>query len=318
MAFSFIESLLAQVDAAAQSAPELTTMEKWWQDWQPFFYALLYILAIFIAPFIVARFISKSIRLPSIATRLGVVLAAATAAVLFIVNGQLLLGPDMKGGTTLVYNIVDTKLGDEISASALASALSGRIDPSGTKEISIRPRGSSQIEITVPSTDEFELQQIKKSITPAGQLEFRVVANTRDHEDIIRLARLQASENRTDVLNAEGQPVGRWYLVGREEKMRDGVYPLLTPVGGDIIRNARTGEVLSVPQLDNADHALERWLQSQGIQDIDLLIALEFIGRPYTELFGDDLASAQTETSKMGEPIVGFRLAGEGPTKCSS
>jgi SecD/SecF fusion protein len=44
-------------------------------------------------------------------------------------------------------------------------------------------------------------------------------------------------------------------------------------------------------------------------------MALEFLGRPYAELYGDDLASAQTEFSKMGEPIVGFRFNSQGAGK---
>jgi len=307
---------LAQVDATAQAAPELTGYAKWWADWQPFLVSLLYIFIVFVLPFLIAQMISRAIRMPAAATRIGVVLMAAFAAALFVFKGELPLSIDMKGGTTLVYNIVQSDDGDDLDPAALASALNERIDPSGTREITIRPRGGSQIEITVPTDDPFELEQIKATITTSGQLEFRVVANTRDHDDIITLARLQAKENRIDVLGASGNPVGRWYAVGREADSIQGIYPLRTPVTGDIIRNSETGEVLNVPQLDQgADYALEKWLATQNVKNIDVLMALEFIGRPYTEVFGDDLASAQRETSKLGEPIVGFRLAGEGSNK---
>lgn len=314
---NFFQLLIAQADMSASQVTELTGAAKWWAEWQPVFYGLLYVLAIFVLPFVVSRLISNAIRLPSVATRMGTALAATIAAALFVINGQLLLGPDMKGGTTLVYNIVETPGGEEIDAAALASALSGRIDPSGTKEITIRPRGSNQIEITLPSTDEFELERIKSSITTAGQLEFRVVANTRDHEDIIRLAAAQEAERRLDVINAEGKPVARWYTVGREDenKSKQGVRPLLTDVTGDIIRNSETGQLVNLPQLSGKPLEVENWLDSQGIKSIDILMALEFLGRPYAELYGDDLASAQTEFSKMGEPIVGFRFNSQGAGK---
>ena len=102
-------------------------------------------------------------------------------------------------------------------------------DASGTKELTIRPRGKDQIEITVPTTDEYELQQIKNAITTAGQLEFRVVANTRDHSDIIGLARAQASltedkdRTKADVRDATGRVVGRWYAVGRAKEEVEGI-----------------------------------------------------------------------------------------------
>jgi SecD/SecF fusion protein len=311
-----LHSILAQVDTAAQAAPELTGYDKWWADWQPFFVGLLYVFIIFVLPFLAAQVISRAVRLPNAAFRIGMVLMAVFGSALFVLKGQLPLSIDMKGGTTLVYNIIESEDGEELDAAALASALSERIDPSGTREITIRPRGGSQIEITVPTDDPFELEQIKATITTSGQLEFRVVANTRDHDDIITLARLQAKENRIDVVGASGKPVGRWYAVGRESESVQGIFPLRTPVTGDIIRNSETGEVLNVPQLDQGvDYALEKWLASQNVKSIDVLMALEFIGRPYTEVFGDDLASAQRETSKLGEPIVGFRLAGEGANK---
>lgn len=311
-----LHSILAQVDTAAQAAPELTGYDKWWADWQPFFVGLLYVFIIFVLPFLAAQVISRAVRLPNAAFRIGLVLMAVFGSALFVLQGKLPLSIDMKGGTTLVYNIIESEDGEELDAAALASALGERIDPSGTREITIRPRGGSQIEITVPTDDPFELEQIKATITTSGQLEFRVVANTRDHDDIITLARLQAKENRIDVVGASGKPVGRWYAVGRESESVQGIFPLRTPVTGDIIRNSETGEVLNVPQLDQGtDYALEKWLASQNVKSIDVLMALEFIGRPYTEVFGDDLASAQRETSKLGEPIVGFRLAGEGANK---
>lgn len=311
-----LHSILAQVDTAAQAAPELTDYDKWWADWQPFFVGLLYVFIIFVLPFLAAQVISRAVRLPNAAFRIGLVLMAVFGSALFVLQGKLPLSIDMKGGTTLVYNIIESEDGEELDAAALASALGERIDPSGTREITIRPRGGSQIEITVPTDDPFELEQIKATITTSGQLEFRVVANTRDHDDIITLARLQAKENRIDVVGASGKPVGRWYAVGRESESVQGIFPLRTPVTGDIIRNSETGEVLNVPQLDQGtDYALEKWLASQNVKSIDVLMALEFIGRPYTEVFGDDLASAQRETSKLGEPIVGFRLAGEGANK---
>jgi SecD/SecF fusion protein len=278
-------------------------------------------LAVFVLPFVLSRAITKSLRLPTLTTRMGFALAATIAAALLVTFGKLGYGPDMQGGTTLIYNIVEAKAGEEFNAGALASALSQRVDPSGTKEISIRPRGADQIEITVPTTDTFELQRIKDSITAAGQLEFRVVANTRDHDTIIQLARAQGNQPgpdqlKADVRDATGRIVGRWYNVGRSQETVQGIRPLQTQVDGDIIRNSRTGQIIVPPPGEpGVDYPLEKYLKSAGIESIDVLMALELNGRAYTEVFGDDLDSAQASTSNMGEPNVSFRLSGEGAGK---
>lgn len=281
---------------------------------------IAFVFAVFVLPFILSKLITNSLRLPALSGRMGIALAATIAAALFVTLGELRYSSDMKGGTTLIYNII--KADQDLNPTALASSLSQRIDPSGTKEITIRPRGSDQIEITVPTTDEYELQQIKNAITTSGQLEFRVVANTRDHSDIIGLARAQAglteAKDRTkaDVRDATGRVVGRWYAVGRAKNEVEGVRPLQTSVDGYIIRNSLTGQLVTLPQLDTTiEFPVEKFLKTSKIENVDVLMALELAGRPYTEVFGDDLSSATTTTSNMGEPIVAFRLSASGAGK---
>lgn len=280
---------------------------------------IAFVFAVFVLPFILSKLITNSLRLPALSGRMGIALAATIAAALFVTLGELRYSSDMKGGTTLIYNII--KADQDLNPTALASSLSQRIDPSGTKEITIRPRGTDQIEITVPTTDEYELQQIKNAITTSGQLEFRVVANTRDHSDIIGLARAQASlteakdRTKADVRDATGRIVGRWYAVGRAKEV-DGIRPLQTSIDGYIIRNSLTGQLVTLPQLDTTiEFPVEKFLKSSNIDSVDVLMALELAGRPYTEVLGDDLSSATTTTSNMGEPIVAFRLSATGAGK---
>lgn len=281
---------------------------------------IAFVFAVFVLPFILSKLITNSLRLPALSGRMGIALAATIAAALFVTLGELRYSSDMKGGTTLIYNII--KADQDLNPTALASSLSQRIDPSGTKEITIRPRGSDQIEITVPFTDEYELQQIKNRITTSGQLEFRVVANTRDHSDIVGLARAQASltedkdRTKADVRDATGRVVGRWYAVGRAKEPVEGIRPLQTSVDGYIIRNSLTGQLVTLPQLDTTiEYPVEKFLKTSNIDNVDVLMALELAGRPYTEVFGDDLSSATTTTSNMGEPIVAFRLSASGAGK---
>ncbi len=318
--------LLAQTAGTAQAASTDVLDATGAPAWQTWVYNIGFVLAIFVLPFVLSNFISRAIRLPSVSARLGTMLAVIIASLLFAYNAdfKMKLGPDMKGGTNLIYNIkMPTDGGDKPNASALAAALSSRLNPSGTNEMSIRPYGESQIEIIVPNSDEFELAEIKRRIVTAGALQFRIVANTRDHGDIVELARQQARNpdrllrTKMTIENAEGKTVGRWYTVGREKELDSGVRPLRTPVLTDIIRNSRTGELIENPALQRGeDYALENWMKRQDVADVDVLMALEAGGEPYVNVTGDDLSSAVMEIdSKTGEPTVGFKMTAEGAGK---
>ncbi|MEM7478616.1 MAG: protein translocase subunit SecD [Planctomycetota bacterium] len=288
------------------------------ENWSAYFLSIGFVLGIFVLPFVVSHFITKAIRMPDHAVKLGVMIAAIVGGLLFAWKNDfaLPLGPDMKGGTTLVYNIVEAKDGNSIDASALATALSDRINPSGTKEYTIRPRGTSQIEITVPATDELELNRIQSVIEDAGQLEFRIVANTRDHPDVIQLAREQAS-NKADrfVVNAAGDKVGEWFRVQRDATQVEGVSPLKTPVLGDIIRNSLTGEIIDNPRVNpDESYSLEKWMDRVGIRNVDVLMSYGVAGSPYAYVTGDDLASAQTSFGSTGYKVE-FRLDQVGSDK---
>ncbi len=291
------------------------------EAWGTYLYGALFVLGIFVVPFLLSSLIARAVRMPNHAFRIGVVLASIFGGLLFAWsnNFRLPLGPDFSGGTNLVYDIVADENGEKINSGALATALSDRINPSGTKEITIRPRGESQIEITVPNVDEYELKKIKDLLKNSGQLEFRIVANTRDHQDIIALAKQQALSSavpKADVLNADGTAVGRWVAVAREVEKKQGVYPLQTPVLNDTLRDAFTGKIIERPALNfEEDYALEKWMDRSGIKEIDVLMALEMLGKPYAVVNGDDLFSAQTGFEKTGRPIVEFRLNTAGANK---
>ncbi|GIW96823.1 MAG: protein-export membrane protein SecD [Pirellulaceae bacterium] len=308
--------LLAQSNAQAQVGAGQATGSA--DQWPAYLQAIGFVVGIFILPFVLSHLICRAIRMPSHSTRMGVMFAALIAAFLFAWKNdfKLRLGPDMKGGTNIVYDIIPSEDGELPDPGALASALSDRLNPSGTQEITIRPRGSSQIEIIVPNTDPLELRRIKEMLQTSGQLEFRIVANTRDHQDIIALAREQSQRSLDrDVRNSAGRTVGRWYLVAREDKMVQGVFPFRTPVYGDIIRDAFTGRIIDNPPLDfNEDYALEKWLKKEGIREIEVLMALEAGGVPFPEVTGDDLASATMEFDKSGY-VVAFRLTPTGAQK---
>ena len=93
---------------------------------------------------------------------------------------------------------------------ALIKALIERVDPSGTKEVSIKRFGDDQIEIIIPKAEQAELEAIERRIYTAGVLEFRITASRQfaQHRSIIELAeRLPANQN---IIRIDGNEVARW------------------------------------------------------------------------------------------------------------
>lgn len=292
--------------------------------WMVWIVNVLIVLALFTVPFLLGNFFAKRLRMPTISGRIGFALLVifATLAVCIKANWKVPLGVDIRGGTILVYEILKNGTsGEAVKADAVVTALQNRLNPSGTKEISIRPYGESQIEVVVPVIDAFEIESIKKSIREAGQLKFRIVANQRDHGLIIQAAQKQAQSTtptQRDVYNDEKRLVGQWYKVGRKDKASgpDKIYGMRTPVMGYVIRNSRTGEFLNPPPMGDEELAFERWLASQKIESVDVLMALERSeSSKYAEVSGDDLSSASFTYDKAGSPAVSFTLNTAGAGK---
>ncbi|MEZ6141009.1 MAG: protein translocase subunit SecD [Zavarzinella sp.] len=133
-------------------------------------------------------------------------------------------GIDLSGGTILVYE-VDQELskinqsgpddGERAKAdSKLADALKRRIDPFDKEAIIIRPLGETRIEIILPTGGSTvqrkgdkqalstgRIDEIKRTISEVGSLEFRILANTTDDAEAIReIEEFLADEANADLL----------------------------------------------------------------------------------------------------------------------
>ncbi|HBE67311.1 MAG TPA: protein translocase subunit SecDF [Planctomycetaceae bacterium] len=295
--------------------------------WQVYGINIAIVLAIFVLPFIISHFVTRAVRMPSHSTRVGFMLATIFAALIFGYQSGFQLPPsiEMKGGTILVYGIKPNEGGQPIKASALSSSLNTRLNPSGTQDMLIRPMGESQIEIIVPETDPMALATLKERLQKSGALEFRIVANFRDHSSIIDKARAQAAELETpvsDVVDDEGKVIARWYRVGRDAKKNaDGVYALRTDILRGFVRNPFTGQIITQQELagltgENSD--VEKFLIASGNEEVDLLMAFQRGGRDYAVVLGDDLSNAQeTFNQQTGNPEISFSLGGDGSLKMS-
>ena len=329
-AMNSVTLFLAQAQAATE-AVQTTTSNNGFNSLMLFFGALI---LIFFLPILLGNVLSKALAMPKHATALGITLGVVIACGLILGFGKMQYGVDIRGGTILLYEVDESEMvqaidPDEpmvssnrqsIDIDAVAIALRERLNPGGQKELSIRGYGQKQIEIVVPNVDQFEIDEIKRLVSSAGTLQFRIVANSRDHADIIQAARLQStSDNQNirvsrDVRAADGHLIGRWFTVGREDARADGVRPLRENVLADISRDSKTGRILEFPPLEG-DYAVERWLASQEINDVDVLIALEKAGQPFPEVNGEDLSRASSTVDKAGSPAVSFNMNVTGAQK---
>jgi SecD/SecF fusion protein len=269
--------------------------------------------------------LAKWLRMKDYGWRLAGIFVAVCGSAAILAAGPLGVGPnlkrgvDLKGGVILVYEIDKESLktdetmavtSEQINWDGLIKALNKRVNPAGTKEIVIRRYGDWQVEIIVPEVDDIEIDWVRKRVETAGTLEFRIVANARDHDNVMTLAREQSEDplRRRSRFVVDGQKkVGFWARVGREENPPD-LRPLRVHVAQYLIRNASTGEIVKLPPLPDEDHAIERYLAREGIKDIDVLM---FYDDGYN-VTGGDLGMVSQGFDETMQPCVNFAMRGLG------
>ncbi|QEF97714.1 bifunctional preprotein translocase subunit SecD/SecF [Stieleria maiorica] len=309
---SLLAGLIAQADAEQGIS---------WQQ-----YGMLAIaLAVMILPFMVGGFFAKRLKMPNHSTRIGFILLAITASVTVLLNRLPDRGVDLRGGTILVYEIDPSKSnpdaeqqGNGVKSKDLVGPLTKRINPSGTREIVIRPYGDSQIEIIIPEVDQREVAQIEETLKQAGILRFAILANRTDHQRIINLAAEQAASKERAIRMSEvisdvdGRTVGRWAIVDRETTRTGDNGPFRVNVGNAIVRNPDTGEFIELPSTVRGDQALQAsWVDQQGLSGLEVLMIID----PDIDVKGEDLAFASTTFDEQGAPAVAFNLTDSGSGK---
>ena len=120
------------------------------------------------------------------------------------------LGIDLAGGTNLVYQVLptaDKKVTSDVMQQ-MVTAVGHRINPSGTEEIVVRQVGLDRIEVIIPKADPETVRRKKAQMTRLGSLEFALLANRRDHRDLIDAA-LKLGPREED-LKIDGDLVAGW------------------------------------------------------------------------------------------------------------
>ena len=278
-------------------------------------------LAVLILPFVVGGFLSKKLKMPTHSTSIGCILLAITASTAVLLKTRPGLGVDLRGGTIVVYEIDRSKdeerEGNIIKSKDLIGPLTKRVNPSGTREIVLRPYGDSQIEIIVPEVDQREVEQIKEILTNAGILRFAIVANREDHGSTIDLATDQAeSPERAIKLSAEikdidGRMIGRWVTVDRESSAKGKVKPFRINLGTAIVRNPETGDLVNLPPETrgaNGEYLQAAWVDANELPGLEVLMIIN----PDFDVKGEDLAFANATFDQQGAPAVAFTLTDAG------
>ena len=122
-------------------------------------------------------------------------------------------------GKVLVYEVDSGSESDSdsqpVDTEALVAALNRRINPGWTKRARIRPLGEGQVEIAVYGNDPEMVERIERLAESAGTLEFRILANRRDHPALIEQA--QQVESRT-VRDAARKILAEWVPVASDQE----------------------------------------------------------------------------------------------------
>ena len=167
--------------------------------------------------FFLGSYLAKKLRMPDHGWKIGVILFSLLASVAVLWLGPpLKLGVDLQGGVILVYEVDQSKRasqeplsGDEMDK--LIAAIQRRVNPGGTKEVVIRKYGNQQVEIICPiskTEGAAEVDHLKRMISSVGDLQFRILANTRDDKELIDRALAEPSKSK--LYDAAGKLMAWW------------------------------------------------------------------------------------------------------------
>jgi SecD/SecF fusion protein len=180
-------------------------------------------LAVFIGSFVVGNYLARKFRMPDYGWKIGISLFALLASAAIAYTGwPPKLGVDLSGGVILVYE-VDTSnqpANQTVDMDKLIGAITNRVNPGGQKEVTIRTYGPNQVEVIIPQVNEEQAKQVERTISDAGTLEFRILADDRVDRELIDRARREGS-SQNKILDSSGNILAWWVPVrkGQEKSL---------------------------------------------------------------------------------------------------
>src|SRR3954467_15003994 len=263
---------------------------------------------------------AKAVRMRDYGWKVSLILSTILVSTFVVLFGDYKLGVDLKGGVILVYEVNELETAQlrrgarEVSwdMGQLIAVITRRLNPTGLKEIVVRPFGNKQVEIVVPEVDPQEIENIKEKIRTGGVLQFMIVASDERDSDreLAEAARKQSldkahaldravidPETRTEVTGKEGseRQVGYWARLVRE-KAENSPYRSSDVVVHGYLRDARTGEILELTPQEKQAFAspdpsfFDAYLKQRGTPAVDVLMVFD----SDFAIRGDDLSPGLT------------------------
>lgn len=278
----------------------------------PLWIVLLALVALIVLPFVIGQWLATALKVKDMGNRIGVVLFALAIGIAPFAIHMLTKDPkapdqprklvdvfhygiDLAGGTNLVMQVdkvaaeLSKKPVNATSMQEMVSAINKRINPSGTEEVTVRLVGTDRIEVIVPGADAEYTQRIKNQITNLGDLEFCLLANTREHSALITQAEQIEAARGTgvrEILNPRGELVAKWREPGK--------------VHG-------TTEYKEIGKNDDVKFRL---VERNGKPVTEFLIVCE--PRQDRRIVGKDLVNVRQDIGEGGLPVVAFQFNSRG------
>ncbi|MFM8892552.1 MAG: protein translocase subunit SecD, partial [Planctomycetia bacterium] len=159
-------------------------------------------------------------------------------------DAKVRLADRQEKADSLSLNYEVTGRAAAVDMDKLVAAVSRRVNPGGQKEVTVRRYGLDQLEVIVPEVDQAEVDLIKRVVSSAGVLEFRITANPEDprHKQVIELG----GRSPGTTVSEGGRQIGRWVQLDTTK---------FSPAesGGLVTRTTADGRVEVLVVLDRFD-----------------------------------------------------------------
>ena len=279
----------------------------------PLWMVLLIVLAVLVLPYVIGQWLANMLRVRDMSNRIGTVLLSLTIGFAPFVVHKLTSDPkdpskprdlvdvfnygiDLAGGTNMTFAVdqaaarSSNKTVTPAVMQQMSSGINKRINPSGTEEIVVRPVGEDRIEVIVPGADAEKTQRIKNQITNLGDLEFSLLANRNEDQDLIAYAEQIQRDKGTGVrelYNSKQELIGKWREPGK-------------------LHTDNT----QYKKVEHDQNDVVRFVERNGKQVTEFLVNVE--PNPDRRITGKYLTGCGQGQDETGNPTVTFQFNGKG------
>ena len=166
---------------------------------------LLIAVAVFVLSIGLGNYLARAWRMPDYGWKLALIFFAFSAsAVTLWLRWPPKLGVDLSGGVMMVYEIdqIEDAKDQKVDMGKLIEAVSRRVNPSGLKEVTIRPYGANQVEVIIPNVTKEEAKQVKDQISLRRHAGIPHSRQCRDHASLVKRALAEENLDRSGIPRA--------------------------------------------------------------------------------------------------------------------